>query len=396
MRLGYGLIKLSLFLCGCAALAGLGWHLLSSRPFTAAPPVAALPRRSTSAGGLAAAVQPTETDLPAPLNVSIDRIETPPLTNTTNILLAGVDTRPERFGGRTDALVLVVLDAQSGHVGLIGVPRDLLVNVAVHDPEQGARINAAVRINTVYARGTREGGAAGGRALLKQVLRDVVGLPVHHVVFVNHAGFERLVDAAGGLPVRVICPIRDRFLDPRGPGGHLDLDLAPGVRWMDGRTALMFSRSRHGRGAADRARRQQAVLLGLRDRLVQLGVTRARALLPYAQQTVYTDMRAVELLRLLPWVDRARRKQIHGLVLHWDHTTPKVMDDGRWVLVPRVEAITAAVRGLFKAGTPGFRRKAACKPVNAAFEYRRLRDARDAHDTAVARDKRGRRRTAGP
>ena len=358
--------------------------------------MAALPRRSTSAGGLAAAVQPTETDLPAPLNVSIDRIETPPLTNTTNILLAGVDTRPERFGGRTDALVLVVLDAQSGHVGLIGVPRDLLVNVAVHDPEQGARINAAVRINTVYARGTREGGAAGGRALLKQVLRDVVGLPVHHVVFVNHAGFERLVDAAGGLPVRVICPIRDRFLDPRGPGGHLDLDLAPGVRWMDGRTALMFSRSRHGRGAADRARRQQAVLLGLRDRLVQLGVTRARALLPYAQQTVYTDMRAVELLRLLPWVDRARRKQIHGLVLHWDHTTPKVMDDGRWVLVPRVEAITAAVRGLFKAGTPGFRRKAACKPVNAAFEYRRLRDARDAHDTAVARDKRGRRRTAGP
>lgn len=386
MRLGSALFKLTIILCGCAALAALGWHLLSRRPFAAAPPVAALPHRTSDVGGLAAAVQPAQTDLPAPLNVSIDRIETPPLTNTTNILLAGVDTRPERFGGRTDALVLVVLDERSGHVGLIGVPRDLLVNVPVQD-KQGSRVDAAVRINTVYARGTREGGAAGGRALLKQVLRDVVGLPVHQVVFVNHAGFERLVDAAGGLPVRVICPIRDRFLDPRGPGGHLDLDLSPGVRWMDGRTALMFARSRHGRGAADRARRQQAVLLGLRDRLVQLGVTRARALLPHAQQTVYTDMRAVDLLRLLPWVDRAKRKQIHGLVLHWDHTTPKVMDDGRWVLVPRVEAIAAAVRGLFKAGTPGFRRKAACKPVNAAFEYRRVRDARE---------KRKRARMAGP
>jgi polyisoprenyl-teichoic acid--peptidoglycan teichoic acid transferase len=391
MRLGSVLFKLTIILCGCAALAALGWHLLGRRPFAAAPPVAALPRRASDVGGLAAAVQPTQTDLPAPLNVSIDRIETPPLTNTTNILLAGVDTRPERFGGRTDALVLVVLDERSGHVGLIGVPRDLLVNVPVQD-QQGSRVDAAVRINTVYARGTRGGGTAGGRALLKQVLRDVVGLPVHHVVFVNHAGFERLVDAAGGLPVRVICPIRDRFLDPRGAGGRLDLDLSPGVRWMDGRTALMFARSRHGRGAADRARRQQAVLLGLRDRLVQLGVTRARALLPHAQRTVYTDMRAVDLLRLLPWVDRAKRKQIHGLVLHWDHTTPKVMDDGRWVLVPRVEAIAAAVRGLFKAGTPGFRRKAACKPVNAAFEYRRVRDARK---TAMTRRKKKSRSKAG-
>jgi len=385
MRLGSGLFKLFIVLCGCAALGVLGWHLLSRRPFEIAPPVAALPRRA--AGGIAAAVQPDVTDLPAPLSISIDRIETPPLTHTTNILLAGVDTRPERFGGRTDALVLLVLDERSGHMGLIGVPRDLLVNVSVHDPDKGERVDAAVRINTVYARGTREGGPGQGRALLKRVLRDVVGLPVHHVVFVDHAGFERVVEAAGGVPVRVICPIRDRFLDPRGPGGHLDLDLEPGVHWMNGRTALMFARSRHGRGISDRARRQQAVLLGLRDRLVQLGVGRVQSLLPHLQRTVYSDMRAVEILRLLPWVTRIERRRIHGLVLRWEHTTTKLMDDGRWVLVPKVEAIAAAVRALFSVGTPGLKRKETCKPVNAAFEHRRRLEAQMAREAAAAKQR---------
>jgi LCP family protein required for cell wall assembly len=363
MRLSV-LLKLALVLVGCAVLGGVGWRLLASTPFEAAPPLS--PARRAAAGSVAAAVQPAESDLPAPMSFTVDRIETPPLRDTVNILLAGVDTRPEKFGGRTDALVLVVLDRRTGHVGLIGIPRDLLVNTTTDE---------AVRINTIYARGTREGGPASGSALLRRVIRDVVGLPVQHVVFVDHAGFERMIDSAGGVPVRVICPIRDRFIDPRGPGGHRDLDLTPGVHWMDGKTALMFARSRHGRGITDRARRQQAVLLGLRDRLAALGPGGARRLLPQLQRTVYTDLRAVDLIGLLPWINRVQRRHVHGLVLHWKHTTPRVMDDGRWVMIPRIDVIEADVRNLFRAGTPGFRRPTTCKPVNAAFEHRRQRDA---------------------
>ena len=140
---------------------------------------------------------------------------------------------------------------------------------------------------------------------------------------------------------------------------------------MDGRTALMFSRSRHGRGITDRARRQQAVLLGLRDRLVQLGVDGTRQLLPELQRVVLHEMRAVDLLRLLGALARVQRTQIHGLVLQWDHTAPRVLPDGRWVMLPRADAIAAAVRGLFSAGTPGYLPPAACKPVNAAFEHRK-------------------------
>ena len=226
------LLKLTVVLAGLGAIGGLGWRLLTSRPFVSAPPLAGattIPRRSGPGAGelVSTAVQPTEVDLPSPLALTIDRVETPPLTDTVNILLAGVDTRPEQLGGRTDALVLMVLDEKSGHVGLIGIPRDLLVNIG----EQ-----RAVRINEVYTRGSRGEGApavpasgpAGGRALLAAVIQDAVGLPVHQLVFVNHAGFERLIDQAGGVPVRVICPIRDRFIDPRGPDGHLDLDLEPG------------------------------------------------------------------------------------------------------------------------------------------------------------------------
>ncbi|NCQ32054.1 MAG: hypothetical protein GW802_32405, partial [Armatimonadetes bacterium] len=161
--------------------------------------------------------------------------------------------------------------------------------------------------------------------------------------------------------------IRDRFIDPRGADGRLELRLEAGVQWLDGRTALMFSRSRHGRGIVDRARRQQAVLVGMRDRLLQLGPHRMAELLPALQRTVFTDMRSLDLLRLSRQLLRIRREQIHGLVLDWRHGAPTTLKDGRWVMIPRPAALHAALSRLFEAGAPGDRRADTCKPMDAAL-----------------------------
>ena len=371
--------KLLTLAVGLVILVSVGGYLLSYRPFRSAPDLGRLPllpRRSH----VAPTIQARPGALPRP-TFATQQALTPPLTQTVNLLLAGIDTRPDEFrssrsapqgreepefgGGRTDALLLVVLDRKSGHVGLVGIPRDLALSL----PGEGM-----VRINTIYMHGVRglqsaarPGGPQGGLKLLRQTIRHLLGLTVDHTVFVDHAGFERLVDAMGGVALRVICPIRDRFLDPRGPGGRLELKLEAGVRWVDGRTALMFARSRHGRGIVDRARRQQAVLVGIRDRLLQLGPRRASELLPTLKQAVYTDMRSVDLLRLLRQVLNIRRERIHGLVLDWRHADPTTLEDGRWVMIPRPEAIHQALTRLFEAGPPGFRRAETCKPMDAAL-----------------------------
>jgi hypothetical protein len=76
----------------------------------------------------------------------------------------------------------------------------------------------------------------------------------------------------------------------------------------------------------------------------------------------------------VPWLARAKRPQIHGLVIRWKHVTATELPDGRWVMVPKARAIHDALSRLFEAGAPGLRRAGTCKPVDAAFEYRRRRN----------------------
>jgi LCP family protein required for cell wall assembly len=288
----------------------------------------------------------------------VEGIRTPPLQATTNILLAGLDTRPDQYGGRTDALVVLVLDDRSAHVGLVGIPRDLLVAIPGHAPN---------RINAVYNTGLRQGGETGGTALLQQVVRHSLGLPLQHVVFIDHAGFEALIDTMGGITVGVRCPIRDRFRDQRGTDGRLELALEAGAQRLDGTTALMYARSRHGRSIFDRAVRQQAVLIGVRDRLVELGPAQLAGLLPALRKTVYTDLSLLELVRLSRRVTKIRREHIHGLVLGPRHGEIATLEDGRWVMLPRSDAISEALSHLFEAGAPGERSGAGCPDADVAL-----------------------------
>jgi LCP family protein required for cell wall assembly len=350
-----------LLLClGVFSLVGVAQAVLDHRFLSPASPRRGLPARGRfgdPGAELAGEVRPAPR-----VPWWVDRIEavaTPPLSETLNLLLVGIDTRPEMpWGGRTDAMVVVVLDLRSEHVGLVSIPRDLLVAIPGGEPN---------RINTVYNQGVREGGPERGLALLKETVRATFGLPITGAVLVDHAGFEALVDHLEGITVVVPCAIRDRFIDPRGPGGRLPLRVEAGVRHLDGQTALMYARSRHGRSIFDRAIRQQAILLGLRDRLLELGPTRTVAAIPHLQRTVRTEVGPLDAIRLARRLHRIKREHIHGLVLDPRHADVVTLDDGRWVMVPKPTAIHDALAHLFEAKAPGLRRSTACPPEDAAL-----------------------------
>jgi LCP family protein required for cell wall assembly len=336
---------------------------LDHRPFDTAPPLppasrigvkrkAVLPPNGICGSGNCATPRLLE---------RVERVSTPPLTKTDNILLVGLDSRRGLSGAisRTDALLVLVIDRRSNHVGIISVPRDLLVSIPGYDE---------IRINTVYRRIARDRGSEAGARALRRSVSGVLGLPISRAVFVDHGGFEKLIDTLGGITVRVRCPIRDRFIDKRVASGRRELLVQAGMQHMDGKTALMFSRSRHGRGVADRARRQQAVVFALWQRLVQMGVQRARELWPLLSQTIYTDLTVGEMLGLGRRVARVPRQNVHGLVLRWRHVLPMVTADGRWVMIAKPRAIAASLRQLFKHKTPGFKRAKTCKPLDAALQ----------------------------
>jgi polyisoprenyl-teichoic acid--peptidoglycan teichoic acid transferase len=283
---------------------------------------------------------------------------TPPLVSTRNFLVVGLDRRPDGSGpALADSLVLVVLDERSEHVGLISIPRDLYV--AIPDATTD-------RINTVYQVAKRA--HRDPLELLSRVVEDTLKLPVEHALALDLGVFERAVDAVGGVDIDVPCSIRDNFVDSREPGGRRLLDVDAGRRHLDGTTAAMYVRSRHGRSDFHRARRQQAVLLGVQRALSGLGVLKMPELWGAFESSVQTDMRRVQLLSLARRALSVEPSQLHGVVIGHEHVQGFRTPEGKSVLLPNFEAIDAALGKLFSAASPGVRPALApCEAKDAAL-----------------------------
>lgn len=272
------------------------------------------------------------------------KIETPPLTGTTNLLLIGLDRRPgERGLGRPDTIVVAALSKETNHLGLISIPRDLYVDIPEHGPD---------RINSTYAVALRLHQKPAD--LLARVITDTLALPIHHTIVVDLGAFEQLVDALDGVDVDVPCPIVDDFVDPRTENGRRLLDVPEGLVHMDGITAGLYARSRHGRSDWNRARRQQAILFAIKRKAQSMsGLWRLPELLSTLEQWIQSDLSRAEALSLVTSLAGLAREDIHGLVFSPLEAVPTRLDSGKQVLVPEPEAITRALGQLFAAPAPG-------------------------------------------
>lgn len=123
-----------------------------------------------------------------------------------------------RGGDRlTDTMMLLILDPASRQAGLLSIPRDLWLY------DRGHRINA-----TFAKHGTQ--------ALIDDV-SAITGLPIHHLVQVNFTAFADLIDAVGGVAVRIDRPLADL---------EAVLYVPEAGCWMfDGAAALAYARARH-------------------------------------------------------------------------------------------------------------------------------------------------------
>jgi polyisoprenyl-teichoic acid--peptidoglycan teichoic acid transferase len=294
-------------------------------------------------------------------------IRQPPLTGTQNYLIAGLDRRPGNAGsGLTDTLILVAIEKKTGRVGLISVPRDTAVEI----PRHGLN-----RINIAYALARARSDDA--VFALKRVVSDLLGLPIQHAIVVDISMFEQLVDALGGVSVDVPCPIIDNFVDSRTPNGRRLLDVKAGSVRMDGITAAMYVRSRHGRSDFSRARRQQALLSAIHRELLGVGGWgRIPEVWSTIERNVATDFKHYELLDLARRVLGLKLEQVHGLVFS-DEQLEQRFDHGRALLFPKLDAMDSAVQGLYSAPKPGTAdHLPVCPPADIALQHRR----------AVARD----------
>ena len=175
-----------------------------------------------------------------------------------NVLLLG--RAGETYSGKdlTDTVALLSIDTVQFQAGIISLPRDLYAPI----PET----NLFTKINSIYQYGLRENESSHA---IEQTVSFITGQPIHYTLIVDFDGFEKIVDAVGGVTIENIRDIRDA----RYPGKNYSyetFELAKGWHTLDGKMALKYVRERHDDPEGDfgRAKRQQEVLKALRDKIL--------------------------------------------------------------------------------------------------------------------------------
>ena len=152
--------------------------------------------------------------------------------------------------GRSDTAMLVRLDPDKGLISMMSIPRDLKVEI----PGVGTG-----KFNEAYF--------YGGTKLTLRVVKELTGLPVHHVVNVDFLGFAQGVYAIGCVYTDV-----DRRYYHSNEGvppeeQYAEINVTPGYQLLCGKKALDYVRYRHTDTDIVRSARQQDFISSARQRV---------------------------------------------------------------------------------------------------------------------------------
>jgi LCP family protein required for cell wall assembly len=255
-----------------------------------------------------------------------------PINGRYNIMLLGGDAGPDRVGLRPDSISVISLDANSGAMTMIGVPRDMQKVPFVKDsPMYGpyphgynCGVNCLVSFlytygqahPSLYPNAVKDDSSPGIEAT-KDAVEGILGITIQYYVLVDMAGFKDLVNALGGVTVDVTekLPINGG----QAPDGQpIDVSgwIYPGVQKLDGYKALWYARSRHSTNDYDRmARQRQLETAVLKQFTPQTVLGNFQSIATAGKEIVTTDIPSSMLPTFLSLADKARTQKVTTLEL---------------------------------------------------------------------------------
>ncbi|MEV0202687.1 LCP family protein [Nonomuraea sp. NPDC050691] len=186
--------------------------------------------------------------------------------NRVNFLLIGGDAAGNRTGVRTDSMTVASIDIRTGNTVLFSLPRNLQhVRFPPTSPLHKqfphgfmAELPNGGLLNEVWQYANDNPQLMGGRNKGPRALMDAIGhtlnLKIDYYMLMNMFGFADLVDAIGGLKIRVEQDVKW--------GGHFGTagTIKAGYRRLTGEQALWYGRSRVNSDDFSRMGRQRCVI----------------------------------------------------------------------------------------------------------------------------------------
>lgn len=182
----------------------------------------------------------------------------PVAKDAMNYLILGSDTRDPNNTtageSRSDTIILMHLNKDHSAAQLVSIPRDTWTHIPKSADGQYGNTNA--KINAAYS--------WGGVPLTVETIEQFTGVRIDHVVLVDFAGFEQIIDALGGVDIYVDKAFTSYYSLLPSHVRHFDA----GLQHMDGAMALDYSRERHAFPDGDFARiqHQQQMIKAVMDK----------------------------------------------------------------------------------------------------------------------------------
>jgi LCP family protein required for cell wall assembly len=173
-------------------------------------------------------------------------------------LIMGIDKRPGEVGTgfNTDTLILASINPVTKSIGMLSVPRDIVVPLPGQETMQ--------HINTAYAIGELQQPGNGPKFAMQTVQYNF-GMPVNSYIVLSFDAVTSFVDDIGGVDIDVTTTINDPEY-PDMNNGFDPLYIPAGRIHMDGKLALKYARTRHQDTDFERTRRQQQVIMAVRQK----------------------------------------------------------------------------------------------------------------------------------
>lgn len=193
------------------------------------------------------------------------------------VLLLGTDSNNLKYG-RTDTIVLAVVDPKDKKIRLLSFPRDTRMKIA--GTEKIDKVNHAYNngISTTIA-----------------TIENYLNIPIDYYMTINLKGFVDLVNEFGGIEVDVE---KNMSFHDRLSGSNFSLNK--GVQTLNGRQALNYARYRSdGEGDFGRNRRQRQVITSMIDQSIDFrNVTKITDIFTILGENARTDLSLNQTLKM--------------------------------------------------------------------------------------------------
>jgi len=234
-----------------------------------------------------------------------------------NILLLGGDSGADRWGLRPDSLTVASIDENTGKTVLFGLPRNMLNfpfakgSIMAQQFPHGYNCGITCELNSLVTwaadhKPLFKGVANPGIEATTEAVEGITGLKINYYAMVNLQGFQKMVDAVGGVTLNV----RDR-IPIGGIGAPVSGYIKPGKRKLNGFQTLWFARSRVAADDYSRMARQKCVMNAMLHQLSpETVVLKFESIAKASEQLIETNVPLSEVDRFISLALKARSQPV--------------------------------------------------------------------------------------